>query len=220
MGTPLRKDTIGKPLTPKQQRVWDLKQSGKTRPEICSELGVSRSVVDKQIRYIRRKLGLTVDERGTSALAKAQYVPLDAPKDPRIPEHAVDDVNETMKKHGFPERFRMSSLRRLRVKHEGEETPVQAISDAELIKAYREKLHLIQSYIDDKTVSEASLRDLSIAMSAFTEKLQLLEGKPTQIISDLERKQLNELMPLLIAEAARRGVTIPGVVTEKVVEAA
>jgi hypothetical protein len=38
------------------------------------------------------------------------------------------------------------------------------------------------------------------------EKRQLLSGAPTVIVSDLERKKLNELLPLLIAEGQRRGI--------------
>ncbi len=42
------------------------------------------------------------------------------------------------------------------------------------------------------------------------EKRQLLRGEATVIVSDLERKKLNELLPLLIAEGQRRGITIEG----------
>jgi hypothetical protein len=50
------------------------------------------------------------------------------------------------------------------------------------------------------------------------EKRQLLRGEPTQIISDAERKKLHELLPLAIAEAQRRGLTLDGQVTERIIE--
>ena len=50
------------------------------------------------------------------------------------------------------------------------------------------------------------------------EKRQLLKGEPTQIISVDERKTLNQLLPLLIVEAQRRNVEIPGAVVEKTIE--
>ena len=66
-------------------------------------------------------------------------------------------------------------------------------------------------------MAEASARDLMLGMSALVEKRQLLRGEPTQIISDLERKRLTELLPLLSFEMQRRGITYDGQVTQKVV---
>ena len=217
MTTPLRPGIVGKPLTHKQRAVWDLKQEGKTRNEIAAILGISANVVSNKLVYIRRKLGLTVDGRDTSMLAEAKNPAPPPDMNAYQIENAVDQVNATMKALGFAERLRASLIRRMRVKHEGAETPVKAITDEELKTSHREKLHLIHTYMDDKVMSEATLRDLAMASAALTEKLQLLEGKPTQIISDLERKNLFELMPLLIAEAQRRGITIEGKATEKMV---
>jgi hypothetical protein len=47
---------------------------------------------------------------------------------------------------------------------------------------------------------------LAIITGILTEKEQLLLGKPTQILSHQERKNLNELIPVLIQEARRRGI--------------
>ncbi len=69
-------------------------------------------------------------------------------------------------------------------------------------------------YLDDKVAGEASARDLAMGISQLVEKQQLLRGMPTAITSDLERKKMLELAPLLIAEAQRRGITIEGQVRE------
>ena len=214
---------LNKPLTAKQSMIWSMKESGKTRAEIANELGISIPVVTKTCGVIRKKLGLTPENRGGSqkAMGTALGVKGETPVlEPGQIEHAVDEVNQTMKRVGLPERIREGLVRRLKVKHGGVESPVKPITDEELKRSHREKLSLIHSYMDDKVVSEASLRDLATASAQLTEKLQLLEGKPTQIMSDLERKSLLELMPFLIAEAQRRGVTYDGKVTEKVVSPA
>lgn len=197
---------VGKPLTEKQKAVWELKQQGKTLPEIAAALGLSISNVEKHSRYVRSKLGLT------------KPAVKQAPKD--ISGNAVHEINEKMIEVGLPTRVRLAHVRRLKVKHEGEETPLKPITDEELKDSHRKALYLIHSYMDDKVVAEASLRDLATASAQLTEKLQLLEGKPTQIVSDLERKKLHELLPLLIEEGKRRGLTIDGTVTEKVVSPA
>ena len=80
-----------------------------------------------------------------------------------------------------------------------------------------EKLHMIRHYMDDKTMAEASARDLGLIAGVLIEKRQLLRGEPTQIISDHERRKIHELMPELVAEAKRRGLTVDGQVLEKTV---
>lgn len=226
MTTPLRPGIVGKPLTPKQQCVWDLKNEGKTVAQIASELGVSQNTVQKKITYIRRKLGLAVREApppGSStdarsskmlALAKNHVGP------PELVENAVDKVNQAMQDAGFRERVRASLVRRLKVKHGDEETIPHRPNTQEITGLIEEKIHLGLTYMDDKVFSEASFRDLSVGVSALIEKRALLRGEPTQILSNHERAKLHELLPLAIAEAQRRGLTIPGTVTEKTIEPA
>lgn len=222
MSTHIREHLIGKPLTEHQQQIWDMREQGKTIPEIAAARGVSPGAIEKAITYIRSKKGLTTRDRGHK---KGETIPgfgiaAHHVGPAELVANAVDQVNEKMQAVGIPERLRASIVRRLKVKHEGLGTPVKAITDPELISGIRKNLSLIDSYIDDKVVSEASLRDLATAKAQLIEKLQLLEGKPTAILSDLERKSLIELMPLFFAEAQRRGVTLPGQITEKVVSPA
>ena len=213
---------FGKPLTPHQSMIWGMREAKKTNPEIAVELGISETVVGKTMTVIRKKLGLTPEGRGasTSLMATPTVKEEAKPIDDGTFGAGMDEINSTMKRIGLPERMREATLKRMRVKHQGEETAAHAATDPELIRAHREKLHLIHTYMDDKVAAEASLRDLAVASSQLVEKLQLLEGRPTAIISDLERKNLLELMPLLSAEAQRRGVTLDGQVTEKVVSPA
>lgn len=199
------------PLTAKQQRIWDLKTLGKTNKEVAAELGITENVVEKQVTAIYRKRGKPANN--DKRMTDGAVVPVE-------PGNAVLKVNEAMIEAGLPERLRMAHIRRLKVKHLGEVTPAQAIADDAMKTGIREKIGLALSYMDDKTMSEASFRDLSIGTTALIEKLQLLEGKPTQIISDLERKKLHELLPLLLEEGKRRGITLDGQVTEKVVSPA
>ena len=71
-------------------------------------------------------------------------------------------------------------------------------------------------------MADANFRDLSMGVAQLIEKRQLLKGEPTQIVSVDERKTLNQLLPLLIQEAARRGVIVspPPMPTQDAIEAA
>ena len=100
----------------------------------------------------------------------------------------------------------------------GMSVPIRALSDHELKNTLRLKLSQAISYIDPVTLAQAGTKDLAITTGILTEKLQLLEGKPTEITrSDI--RHMHELIPALVEEAARRGMidlkkTIEGRVSE------
>ena len=58
--------------------------------------------------------------------------------------------------------------------------------------------------IDDQDIRVASLRDRATVIGILVDKRQILKGEPNSIVSFQQRRKLNELMPALIEEAARR----------------
>ena len=96
--------------------------------------------------------------------------------------------------------------------------PIRALSDHELKNTLRLKLSQAISYIDPVTLAQAGTKDLAITTGILTEKLQLLEGKPT-VITRSDVRHMHQLIPALVEEAARRGMidlkkTIEGRVSE------
>lgn len=216
-----------KPFTAKQQAIWDLTRplgeggQGKTRAEAAAMLGISAPVVSKTLQACYRKKGIR-HAKGqfsvSSALevkdpAKAAAI-LDAITEPA----ALKKLKEAYAECGLPESVSSALVRRLKAKYYGAVTATKNLKASEIAQLFSEKIDLAARYMDDKTAGEASFRDLALAATAMAEKRQLMRGEPTQIISDHERKQLHELLPLAIAEVQRRGLTIQGVVTEKTVE--
>ena len=57
-------------------------------------------------------------------------------------------------------------------------------------------------------MSQASLKDLSIALGILIEKRELLNNRPTQIIDFTSRLQVQQLLPRMVQEAKRRGIEI------------
>jgi len=213
---------LGMKLTAKQQRLWDLKEAGKTRPQIAAELGISNPVVSKTINVIRKKLGLQTPsyrERSVSVVEKkdperaAAYI--EAITNPLNEDFG--DIRRSMEAAGFNEEVRASTIRRLRIMKGQPLTEIKNLRRGELSELIGKKIHLGLVCLDDRKMMEASARDIMLGTSALIEKKQLIDGQPTVIISDHERKKLHELMPLMIAEAQRRGITYEGKVTEKVV---
>lgn len=212
---------LGQPLTARQQEIWDLFRpidqggQGKKKQDIASMLEISVNVVSKTLTVIRKKLGvkastsdgLKVEETNPAKAAAA----IEAMTDP------YQGIQDAMTASGLPEGTIRALMKRLRVKYQNVVSEVRNLQTGELSEIIGKKIHLLSLYLDDKVASEASARDLAMAMAQLTEKRQLLRGEPTAIVSDHERAKLNELLPALMREATRRGVTVEGQVTEKVV---
>ena len=210
---------LGKPLTAKQSMINYMREAGKTRVQIAAELDISVNVISKQIATINKKLGtaappsqvgMPIEFRNPEKAAAL----IDAATEPE----ALQKIRDAMTAAGLPDNVKTSLIHRLKVRYFGAVTEIRNLKTQEILDLLGKKIHLALSYMDDKVMAEASFRDLALGSTAMIEKRSLLRGEPTQIVSDHERKKLVELMPLLLAEAQRRGVTIPGTVTEKVVE--
>lgn len=212
----------GAALTLKQQAVYDMKVDGKSRREIAHILGISEPVVSKTLQAARKKLGLVkqrlvapqgIEYKNPEIAAAA----IEAASDPSAPSltEAINRVNATLKASGLPDKVSERLIRRLRVKYADAITATRELKTNEILQMLGNKIDLAAFYLDDKVMAEASARDIMLGLGVLIEKRNLLRGEPTQIISDHERKKLHELLPALIAESQRRGITVDGQVTAK-----
>ncbi len=221
-----------KPLTEKQQAVWDLTRpvseggQGKTRAEAAAILGISAPVVSKTVQACYRKKGVK-PVRGHMQLTETRKpeiaaAAMEAISDPwsESRRQAIARVNEMLKAEGIPDKVSEALVKRLKVKYAGTVYAAKQLKTAEILEMLGKKIDLCAFYLDDKIMSEASARDIMLGMTALIEKRQLLRGEPTSIVSDAERAKLHELLPLAIAEARRRGLTVEGTVTGKTLESA
>lgn len=217
----------GKPLTARQLAIYDLVRDvkeggqGKTQAEAGAMLGISRPVVNKTMQVVYRKLGIS---KGKGHGISGEKTSLEAKK-PEVAAVAIDSladpfgrVQEAMAAAGLPEKVSTAVLRRLRVKYSGAISEVKSLKTQEILDLLGKKIDMGLQYLDDKVFSEASARDIMLGLGVMIEKRQLLRGEPTQIISNDDRRKLHELLPALIAEGRRRGITVEGTVTEKTVE--
>lgn len=217
---------LGQPLTARQQEIWDMFRpvdqggQGQKKDDVARVLGISVNVVSKTLTVIRKKLGVvgapgggnvhTAEAKNPEAAAAAIVTMTD-------PYMKVEDA---MKASGLPQSTVTAIMKRLRAKYNNVGVEVKNLQTRELSDLIGKKIHLMLQYLDDKVVADASARDLAMGIAQLTEKRQLLRGEPTQIVSDHERAKLHELMPALMREANRRGVTLDGQVTEKTVNPA
>lgn len=222
--------TQGDALTAKQQAVWDMRRPvadgglGKPISEIADAMGVGVPAINKSLKVTRKKLGITtgrpVFTRSTEeARPEVAAAAIEAASDPvsKSQADAIDRVNEELKNAGIPGKVSAAIVRRMRARYGNLISVKKQITTNEILKAIDEQIHLIDSYIDDKVCAESNLRDLGLVKAAFIEKRNLLRGEPTQIITNTDRKKLEALIPMLVAEGQRRGITVEGRIMEKVV---
>ena len=221
---------LGKPLTAKQKMIWDMKRPvsegglGKKSHEIASALNISIPVVRKTLVVAYRKLGLTPGKVGSYVMVGTEFEKpektaalIDAATTPEA-DLKLGKIREALREAGLPPAASEALIRRLRTKFYGAFTAVKNLKTQEILDLLGQKIHLALTYMDDKVMGEASFRDLALGTTAMIEKRQLLRGEPTQIISDHERAKIHELVPKLLEEAQRRGLTVEGQVTGKVIE--
>lgn len=233
----LRKST----LTPHEEHLRRMRLpadqggEGKTPAEAAAALGLTTQSVYNMWTRINRKLGIPKMEKAEQlALAsrasgeqnliehrnpEVAAAGFAAAADPTAESYnaAIERANAELAAAGIPGKVSQALVRRMRVKYAGAVTAVRAINTSEILKTIEEKLDLVGGYIDDKVVSEANFRDLALGFAALTEKRNLLRGEPTAIISNLDREKLHALIPSMIAEARRRGITVDGQVTERAI---
>jgi hypothetical protein len=75
---------------------------------------------------------------------------------------------------------------------------------------------LLQGNRLEMMLQESKLKDVMIALGIATEKLLLLEGQPTSIISTQQQGKLDDLLPKLAEEMRRRQITL----TERTIDIA
>ena len=107
---------------------------------------------------------------------------------------------------GVPPAERQAMLRRLGKKVRG--GIPKEIDTKWILGKLDDKLALTLSYIDEFTLGRANARDLGGLLAVLVDRRQLLRGEPTAIATIEDRRALDDIVPILLAEAQRRGVEI------------
>ena len=98
-------------------------------------------------------------------------------------------------------------IARVRAQYQPVLTEMKTVKTHELLDLLEDRAHRALSYLDDYALAKAGAKDLAIIAGIMMEKRALLRGEPTHIMGTAERESLNDLVPLLVAEAEKRGVT-------------
>ena len=120
----------------------------------------------------------------------------------------LKDFEAIAEASGLPRKTVHILAQRLRRRWVPVSNKISVINQKELLLKIEDRMDKALEYMDDVAFASAPLRDLALTFGILHDKRQLLMGQPTQILSVQERKELNELLPEIVKEAERRGITI------------
>ncbi len=58
----------------------------------------------------------------------------------------------------------------------------------------------------ERMLAESKAKDITVMMGILADKMLVLEGQPTQIISQQQHQKMDQVLPALLEEMKRRGV--------------
>lgn len=109
---------------------------------------------------------------------------------------------------GLNPRTAQSIIKKLETRYQPVAAEVRKLTADRIVEMIEGKIPTLMDAITEEKVKEATLRDVVLGLGVLIDKRQLLRGEPTQIMSYEDRQSLNELLPGLLREAERRGMTI------------
>lgn len=121
------------------------------------------------------------------------------------------EVAELAAKAGMPEATVRALRTALQTTYQAPAQALRRANNATLLDMVDDRVVTFLQHMTDDKIRKASLRDQVYAMDRMFNIRQLLRGEPTQIVSIDDRKALNDLVPLLIKSAQRRGVVIDAI---------
>lgn len=90
------------------------------------------------------------------------------------------------------------------------EAPEAVPKPTEMADKLEIKAQQVIDSIDKVNIATASLYQRASSISQLITTARLLRGESTQNITIEDKRQLNELLPILMQEAKRRGITLEG----------
>lgn len=208
----------------KRKRIYDLHAEGHSWEEVGRAMGLEGATCEKYYRKSikrgefealpsqaggdRSSLALREPENAAEVIAGMAESSLLNPGDARFKR-----LREACKEAGMKPSLVNALILRLQRACAPVADEVKRLTTKQLLDTLEEKTALALRYIDDYAMSQAGLKDLSIATDILIKNQQLLKNQPTQIIDFTMRQQIGQLMPQMLAEARRRGIMIEGAAT-------
>lgn len=203
--------------TARQRACYEMRKSGSTWEEIGLAMGCALGTA--------RALVKAAERHGLPPLPKHEYQRKANTAGPEGAKRAAESLGEVvtangafdMKKFldiagaaGLHPKLAMALGRRVQMNYGPVNEELKSMTLAERVADITAKADLVASYIDAASIAGMNAKDLALAWKLLIDGAQLLGGKPTQIVDFNVRQRIEVLMPQMLAEAKRRGITLEG----------
>lgn len=213
-GKPPEKQVRAGQPTAKQRLAYEMKKSGHSWSEIAAALNVSKITARNYVGRAEHSgmPRVTRDKRRERSTRALETEPIGAALADAADPLAIDmtKVREVAEHSGMPKQMIEGLLRRVRANYAPVIAEVQRLRGDALAARIEEKIELALQFMDETSFASAPLKDVGYVLNVLISNHQLLQGKPTQIYDITTRKKLETMMPAMLAEARRRGITVEG----------
>lgn len=216
-GRPPKDRTKPEALTDNQRTAYEMRRAGKTWDEIAQAMHIGLQTARDHARAAERNgmpplqwghnyasLKVEMDDEKAVELLKAMN---------GVDQNGKVDTDAIMKiaaLAGVPTRSAMAFAKRIGSRFGDLKTAYRRMTAAEQSDMLMEKANFMADHIDPISVVGMNAKDLAFGVAALVDKALLLTGRPTAIYDLNVRTRLDKLMPIMLAEAKRRGITIDG----------
>lgn len=194
-------------LTERQQQVWDCRHSAsppKPLDQVARELDLNPMTARSTYQLAREKLGLVGSANtGIGNLTETRHPELAAAAfgDLSAAQQQVIRIAEDL---DLPYATIQQLQKRLARDYVPLERALGEVEKKDLRELFASVSWRVLSRVTDEDIEKASLRDKLVAAAIATDKIQVLDGEPTQILSVKELENLDGLAGLLKVEIERR----------------
>lgn len=121
----------------------------------------------------------------------------------------MKEFREACKRAGLKPSIVNALERRMRVQYGPVVAEGKRMLADEILPMLQEKIQTGSGYLDDYAWSTMSGKDIGVVMGILIDRHELLSGRPTQRVDFTARLGVAQSLPLLMAEARRRGLQLP-----------
>lgn len=213
-------------LTAKQRAAYDLRSQGKTWEEVGAAMGcvaqTARRHCERAIelgmqpimgRMWQRALAPNAGEPTRVARLKDGEGMFEGPATGGVANFDQAKFVEMAASAGIPPRVAAALARRVEANFGPVRSEIKKLTLAEQVTATTAAAQLVLAHIDEVSIAGMNAKDLAIAYGVLVDKALVLGGKPNVIVDFNIRAKLEVLMPQVLAEAKRRGITVDGTAT-------
>lgn len=213
-GRLLRLDSAVTKIASAQERrrqVHALRAAGNDWATIAETVGIKEATCKLYLAAAIKEDGLPKLPKGAAAVRIATddevVTGLAVAANPFLKD--MKEFREACKRAGLRPSIVNALERRMKVQYGPVVAEGKRMLAEEILPMLQEKIQTGAGYLDDYAWSTMSGKDIGVVMGILIDRHELLSGRPTQRVDFTARLEVAQSLPMLMAEARRRGIELP-----------